>query len=636
MEATVSRILQMVLGLWTRGYVPLVMASLLTLTSSLSFEAWLSATRLTNEQRQRSWMSLLQVQNEPNRDETRQVLVAAAVQSSFVEADPGCGEPNGGGHSPNSTHWICEQGARIARRFRDLEGAYRASRSKPCESSSWACAQVSLLDRLDLRYGNEVKCRDRISLAAARARAAFALDPAPAQIIANCPDLDSPYDSPICEHEGEHSALFYSPNYAPPITHGSVAFSRIVEPLMALAESSSAEETTHRVTSIYFVTPSGLVRTTGSRTAPRDGAVNDEGVASRHYYARSIFSPLRDRAYLKALLRQASNRQLSPESRYWSRPYLDYAGAGLIVTHCIPTFGELSPGSMSVDENPADDPFSGALCVDFNLKVDTITDDPPSPLFREAIYSADGSRVSAVDEFPEYSVAIDEFFSGGPSPSRSVVARLGDTELYAVPVGDDRWLLFTPRPTGSHRTSIAFILNVLLLVSFVMISAGVRIRRTRRSGEAAMLRNLQVGVVEFVDSAIVRGNDRAEEILGRVLLTFDEEHGLGSAAPVEFDEVVDLESIVGITDVLKDRIRDNPGLPKISIVRLLREEGIASGYYARLKFHPANAHSTWIEVYGSPFLSRSPGSSGSTTFSMIRRTSPRTADELDKKYPEKE
>lgn len=365
----------------------------------------------------------------------------------------------------------------------------------------------------------------------------------------------------ICVGDSENGDLI---TYVPP----TFAMPRDADPgtgqllLAAQHIKNVSFEDKVNVQQTYFITPEGLfsLRSRNSKTLD---------VVYR--------SPLYDwdsASYFEAFLDPKENRE-----EVTTLVYLDLAGLGLVRTHCRLVRGPGNPGRklgvLCIDENVSSDQLGlenaasrGLFSfVEFSVDVsetDAIVEVTPLRSMVQANGQGTLADVAATKfggEHPSLQQQIEEMLLGKSASSFSStvipvplsgyesadpygdVQKWGSDHHYAhlVMVGrsDERlhFILVAPSSPEESLLALSVILIALGVLTTLSFTALVRAASSRaeRSHEGALLRNLQVGVLELSDlSRIKFANDRAEELLGVPLNRFGQAKIVAECDGVEF------------------------------------------------------------------------------------------------------
>lgn len=190
---------------------------------------------------------------------------------------------------------------------------------------------------------------------------------------------------------------------------------------------------------------------------------------------------------------------------------------------------------------------------------------------RTAVLSAGESAVRELD---------DEYFGTVLTASRASNGTASDIDVL---LGRLSW---------SHDVESAWLIAFIVsaLVGSMFVTRGVA-QKSRRA-ESTLIRGLPMGVIEVHNGKIVRGNDRAEELLHFRLSYFGASK---LRSPVSQDEVFDPNCVILLN--LDGSLANGYNVVTLDHVDLFRKEAYSSRYYI-FALHSRR----WISVLGSPII----------------------------------
>jgi hypothetical protein len=318
--------------------------------------------------------------------------------------------------------------------------------------------------------------------------------------------------------------------------------------------------------------------------------------------------------YRQWAAREYFTQFLEPENgglaEYVSRPYLDFAGAGIVQTICERVRTRTAVSLAELRDAGSEASIPGIVCVDLALRraevgnlVGRIQDGPfvSAGLLRidadgAATIESQPNKNSAhalqmlIDSLEWKTVFKSSFVAGAASRSTTRVGRADDV-WYVVPVGriEKDQFAVALRPSlssGVGRLWRWAILGAIFGAAFVLLTFTAQ--QSRRVGVAerdlARLRGLPTAVIEcrpdpscpsdLLSQRIIAGNDRAEEVLQTQLRNF----GLSTGQRPLLSRLIDDQAIIeaaadGVTPVARidgERIDAS------------RRNGETTAYYVRL------------------------------------------------------
>jgi PAS domain-containing protein len=321
--------------------------------------------------------------------------------------------------------------------------------------------------------------------------------------------------------------------------------------------------------------------------------------------------------------------------------YLDATGNGFVQTECFDVRDESSR-------------LLGVACIDTSVPSNALelsSTQKPLPLFigSELQVSARGSQLqigsgevdrrlldrAGIETEEEWRATASSLLRAKLTSAEShslpfdrvqVLRFPNGAEIFAVPLAlisrpeeafTWRVLFFVFNPTTARYwpMAVAFIVLVIGMVAGLVVALW-RYARERTQREDAILRNLRVGVIQSdANYYILRGNDRAEEILRCKIATFGADSHYAVDPP-------NLLSIIEHTVLVppNDYPDSTWSLAQLSDIAKLRLRGLSSRYYARL-VRPDSLQrraGEWIEIQGTPFFDPTPaGQRQVETFGVI-------------------
>jgi hypothetical protein len=304
---------------------------------------------------------------------------------------------------------------------------------------------------------------------------------------------------------------------------------------------------------------------------------------------------------------------------YETLPYLDLTGGGVVVTLCYPVQeGATIEGVFCADVAVPEDKVQAQLAARkplFDLALAMVDVNGKGVVDRKLICGLDEIRCLPALEVERYSrreieSAIDEWSESieHAVPAGAAEVKTLKNGIYAAVIAERR------RPNKTNQYDIVFLrpgsppqrafwpvaIAILSVLAGGFVAAYYRARRDRRQ-EAAFARGLQVGVIRVSSSkeekykdAIIGANDRAEEVLNRMLPRFGLAGARSSGPLVKFSELLDNANRLLVR---KDGQWSNLEYDDLAP---LRERGVWSEYYAKLKDQRLPEQERWIRVLGSP------------------------------------
>jgi PAS domain-containing protein len=326
-------------------------------------------------------------------------------------------------------------------------------------------------------------------------------------------------------------------------------------------------------------------------------------------------------------------------SRYTTKPYIDYAGAGVVMTTTWPITAPdaLWLGAVGADFRMPLKQYIEALArhtellqiwevkapkqgriaasdivvrkaVPARLRYRGLWSPKLSgPLWEDGVSSAEANEIAAALT----ESARDDAFTRELTPVGGAVR--GRFFLPLESIGGDRLhgLLLQPvDPSPPNLALIAAALGIIgIAVGLTAISFGLSQAGQYREAEErrSLLRGLQVGVLR-VDrrNVIVEANDRAEEILAFRLPKTAPFHRAEQGDPIRFEQVIEDRVVIPIGPEFEERARVDVSGPLHEFVwgtyahdvRQARSAGRITEYYARVKRNAKVVH-----VMGGPLYS---------------------------------
>ena len=324
------------------------------------------------------------------------------------------------------------------------------------------------------------------------------------------------------------------------------------------------------------------------------------------------------------------------EPTYQSPAYVDFGGNGIITTSCTALDRQVGNQSGRKESNSAKAEFLGIFCTDFKLPerkvinnlaghpffdLALLTISPKKPWNRTSIEVVFPEKIEESDLrkeakpttydcrktlFPEICNAVQRAvldklntLQAFSSLRRQVTdIELGSRQSYLLPVGAGdgdslRTLIVIPKapevPLAITVSRFFFLAFIGFTVASVIWGFYLSRRNASLDYRQALLRNLQVGVIQVDSNDIIReANGRAEEILERRLARSD--------TP---DQAIGFESLIWeyVLPEQEDYVVSKVDFIKYADIHEIRKSGEPSSYYARLI-----ELDKWVRVSGTPIL----------------------------------
>ncbi|MEM6989007.1 MAG: PAS domain-containing protein [Myxococcota bacterium] len=294
-----------------------------------------------------------------------------------------------------------------------------------------------------------------------------------------------------------------------------------------------------------------------------------------------------------------------------TRVYLDVAGGGLTRTFC--RLIEISDGGTS---HPI-----GIVCADQSIDPSALGGGGEAKWnygtlsFELGVARPEKNGIVA-DGSPEFRQAVGRSGNDFERLAREVTSLPGEPGSFLLPVRrleEARIdLLFVQARPGNRVPFYTYAAAMLCGLMGLSLAAVVVILRRNHQDLAlrsTILRNLQVGVVEFEGARLRRVNDRAEELLGLPLPRFGQAlSDLDRPAPT-FAELFDVNQLL----LRGEGTNKEPLRTSEAQIEARRARGLPSTYLARTR-----TSNTVVLVTGSPRVIDRAGGSQVRTFAVLR------------------